>query len=156
MLLIEVSGLEGKKTLFVSSGADGNWTLINNISKTIPGAHLVIEVSRPDLKYPRNAISAMANGERFRVVYAMRDEPSWQFYDLGPPLDFEDVIHYRARIKKERLTPAIIASYLKRMTYGSLRRDFWIDHIVPARLLAMPDFRLWRPTPAGGNYGDST
>jgi hypothetical protein len=146
LLMSEVIGCEGKKTLLVTSVADGYWTLVGNISKTIPGTHLVIEVSRPDLKYPRNAISAIAYGERFRVVYAMRDEPSWQFYDCGQPLDFEDVTHYRARIKKKRLTSAIIASYLKRMTYGSLRRDFWIDHTAPARLLAMPDFRLWRPT----------
>jgi len=74
----------------------------------------------------------------------MRDEPSWKFYDHGEPLDFEDVDYYRAKIKKERLTPKIIAGYLKQMTYGSLRREFWINPAAPAHILAVPDFRLWQ------------
>jgi len=154
ILLSEVHGTQEKKTLFVSSVADGYFSMIISISKKIPGTHLLIEVSRPDLTYPRSAVGAVEAAESVRTVYAMRDSDVWVFYEKGDPLPFEDIGLYQARRKRDRLTPEIIAMYLKRIGYGSLRREFWIDEAAPAHVLATQDFRLWRTDQAvSGNLG---
>jgi len=122
--------------------------MIISMSKTIPGTHLLFEISRPDLAYPRSAVRAVEAGESVRTVYAMRDSDAWVFFEKGDPLPFEETNLYHARRKKDRLTPEIIAMYLERIGYGSLRREFWIDEAAPAHVLATEDFRLWRPDQA--------
>jgi hypothetical protein len=145
ILLSEVDGTDGRKTLFVSSVADGYSSMIMSISKTIPGTHLSVNVSRSDVAYPGNGISAVQAGKPIRTVYAMLDGDRWAFFQKGDPLPFEDVDRYRARRRRDRLTPEIISIYLERIGYGSLRREFWIDETAPARVLATGPFRLWRP-----------
>jgi hypothetical protein len=148
ILLSEVHGSQGKRTLFVSSVADGYSSMVITISKMIPGTHLLIEVSRQDLAYPRSAVRAAEAAESVRTVYAMRDSDAWVFYEKGDPLPFEEIGLYQARRKRDRLTPEIIAMYLERIGYGSLRRDFWIDEASPAHVLATQNFRPWRPDQA--------
>jgi hypothetical protein len=144
ILLSEVTGNEGKKTLFVSSVADGYSSMIMSLSKTILGTHLSINVSRPDVAYPGNAISAVQAGKSVRTVYAMLDNDRWIFFQNGDPLPFEDIDRYRARKKRDRLTPEIISVYLDQIGYGSLRREFWVDDTAPAYVLATRAFRLWQ------------
>ena len=146
ILLSEVEGPEGAKTLFVSSVADGYMSMIYMISKGVPGLHLVIQASSLSCKYPRNAITAIAEEETVRVVYAMRDTNTWEFIEKGAPLFFEDSGLYGARQKRDRLTPEIISKYLARFGYGSLDKDFWIS-AEPAQLLCEREFRLLSEVP---------
>lgn len=145
ILLSEVDGDDGKKTLFVSSVADGYLSIVFCISKLIRGAHFEFCVSRPDLTYPANVIHVLEDGKSVRTVYSMRDGDRWVFFEKGDPLPFEETDLYRARRKRDRLTPEIISTYLERIGYGSLKREFWINATAPARLLAMSSFRFSRP-----------
>jgi hypothetical protein len=145
ILLSEVNGSDGKKTLFVSSVGDGYSSMILSLSKAIPGQHLSVNVSRLDIAYPANAINVVDAGKSVRSIHVMLDGDSWVFFQKGEPLSFEDVDRYRARRKKDRLTPQIVSTYLNQIGYGSLRREFWIDEAAPAHLLATRAFRLWRP-----------
>ncbi|WP_283470535.1 hypothetical protein [Methylosinus trichosporium] len=145
ILLSEVDGNDGKKTLFVSSVTDGYSSMIFCISKLIPGAHFKFDVSRPDLLYPGNAIRVLEDGKNVRTVYSMRDGERWVFFENGHPFPFEETDLCLARRKRDRLTPEIISTYLERIGYGSLKREFWINATAPARLLAMSSFRFCRP-----------
>ena len=145
ILLNEVSGRQGKRTLFISNTEDGYRSMILCISKIIPGTHLMFRVSRVDLQYPGNFLEAAEGGEFVRTVYAMRDSDRWVFFEKGDPLPFENLDQYLAQRKRDRLTPEIISTYLKRIGYGSLRQEFWLDKTAAAHALATRDFRLWRP-----------
>lgn len=141
ILLSEVEGPEGKRTLFVSSVADGYSSMIYMVSKQVPGHHLAVQVSSLSCEYPRNALTAIAANSEVRVVYAMRDINAWDFFEKGEPLEFENLSFYQARQKRDRLTPEIISEYLARFGYGSLDKDFWIS-AAPAHLLCEREFRL--------------
>lgn len=145
ILLSEVNGSDGKKTLFVSSVADGYSSMVLSLSTAIPGQHLSVNVSRLDIAYPANAINVVEAGKSIRSIYAMLDGDRWVFFQKGEPLFFEDADRYQARRKKDRLTPQIVSTYLNQIGYGSLQREFWIDEAAPAHLLATRAFRLWRP-----------
>lgn len=149
ILLSEVNGKDGKRTLFVSSVNDGYSSMVLSLSKAIPGTHLSVNVSRLDIRYPANAISVVEGGKSVRSIYVMLDGDRWVFFQKGEPHSFEDVDRYGARRKKDRLTPQIVSIYLNRIGYGSLRREFWIDEAAPAHLLASRAFRLWRPKTEG-------
>jgi hypothetical protein len=145
ILLSEVKGNQGRRTLFMSNVADGYRSMIFSVSRSIPGVHLMFCVCRSDLEYPGNFVEAAAGGEFVRAIYSLRDSNGWVFFEKGAPLTFEDVDNYRARRKRDRLTPEIVSSYLKRIGYASLRQEFWIDETASAHVLATRDLRLWRP-----------
>ncbi len=145
IMMTTVDGSDGKRTLLVNSVSDGFLSLIYSMSNTIRGIHLMVSVSRLDLKFPRNSILAVANGDLVRTVYAMRDSGAWVFFEKGDPLPFEDADNYRARRKKDRLTPEIISACLTRIGYGSLRQEFWVDQTARAHVMATRDFRFWHP-----------
>ena len=85
---------------------------------------------------------ALRGGSHIRTVYAMLDN-DWVFFEKGDPLPFEEVAHYRARRKRDRLNVDIVSSYIARSGYGSLCSAFWIDATAPAQLLGTRDFRVW-------------
>ncbi|CCE06200.1 hypothetical protein BRAS3843_1640010 [Bradyrhizobium sp. STM 3843] len=141
ILLSEVEGVEGRKTLFVSSVADGYSSMITCISREIPGTHLTFAVSRPKIRYPGCSFRAIRDGETVRTVYAMLDN-SWVFFERGSPLPFEEVDLYSARRKRDRLSVDILSSYIGRLGYGSLKTEFWIRTTAPAQLMATNGFRI--------------
>jgi hypothetical protein len=145
LILSELNGKEGPRTLFLSNVADGYSSMVFMLSKIIRGVHLSFEVSNMTVRYPRNAITASENGNYIRVVYSMLDGDKWQFFEKGSPLKFEDVGRYRARRKKDRLNPEIVASVLEMYGYGSLDSEFWITDSVPARLICDAGFKPWHP-----------
>jgi len=145
ILLSEVDGVDGRKTLFVSSVADGYSSMIAGVSREISGTHLTFEVSRPDVRYPGCASYAIRDGKSVRTVHAMLDN-NWVFFEKGELLPFEQIDHYCARRKKDRLSVDIISSYINRLGYGSLDMGFWIDSTAPAHFLATTGFRMWNPS----------
>ena len=141
ILLSEVEGPDGKRTLFISSVPDGYSSMIYMVSKRVPGLHLAVQASNLSCEYPRNALMAIAGDQEVRAVYAMRDTKAWDFFEKGEPLPFEDLSFYGLRQKRDRLTSKIISEYLVRFGYGSLDKDFWIS-AEPAHLLCEREFRL--------------
>lgn len=153
ILLSEVDGVDGRKTLFVGSVADGYSSMIAGVSREISGTHLTFKVSRPDIRYPGCALSAIRDGKSVRTVYAMLDN-NWVFFEKGELLPFEQIDHYGARRKMDRLSVDIISSYVNRLGYGSLDLGFWIGSTAPAHFLATTGFRTWNPPErAGGDFG---
>jgi hypothetical protein len=73
ILLSEVNGNQGRRTLFISNVADGYRSMIFSVSRSIPGVHLMFCVCRSDLEYPGNFMEAAAGGEFVRTIYSLRD-----------------------------------------------------------------------------------
>ena len=143
ILLSEIDGPSGLRTLFVSNVADGFSSMIYMASRRIGGLHFSIQTSSYLCNFPRNAFSVIMDERDVRVVYSMRDANSWEFFQKGEPLSFEDVSFYDAKKKRDRLTPSIISTYLVQIGYGSLEKDFWIS-AAPGHLLCESEFRLWK------------
>src|SRR5580704_3159359 len=97
IMISEVDGKDGKRTLLINNVADGFLSLIHTSSNTIPGIHLVFTISRPNLEYPGNALRAVIQGKSVRTVYAMLDGNAWVFFEKGAQLPFEDVGYYSAQ-----------------------------------------------------------
>lgn len=142
ILLSEVSGPQGLRTLFVSNVADGYSSMIYMVSRQVAGPHLSVQASSMSCVYPRNAFAMISSDREIRVVYAMRETDAWDFFEKGKPLSFERLDFYKNQRKKDRLTPDIISGYLANFGYGSLDQDFWIS-AAPAHLLCDSEFRLW-------------
>ena len=147
MLLSEVDGSDGLRTLFVSSVRDGYSSMICCISREIPGQHLSVRVSRSDIVYPIAELKFVEDFETKRLVRTMREETGWDFFETGTRAAFESVSFYEARSKRDRLTPEIIALYLSRFGYGSLSLNYWIDESASAHLLCEDGFGVAQ-TPA--------
>lgn len=156
ILLSEVVGPEGVKTLFVSSVADGYSSMVYTISGKLPGLHLEVQISRLSIDYPRNALTAIEGQEAVRVVYSMKDTSSWEFFERGRTLPFEQLEFYKARRKRDRLTPEIIERYISDLGYGTLDELFWTSN-EPAHLICDASFRLAeRPRPDMGSSGSKS
>ena len=61
---------------------------------------------------------------RVRHLLCYQD-PQWEFYEEGEPLEFEDVELYKSRLKKNRLNREIILQYLKRLGWDIMNENFW-------------------------------
>jgi hypothetical protein len=142
ILLSEVDGPSGRKTLFVSSVRDGSSSMIYVLSKRLPGFQISIEVSRMSTEYPRNAMTVLSGGKTTRAVHAMKDDPRWDFWEEGTPLWFEKTEKYSARRIKDRLNTQLMTQYISDLGYGSLDEGYWISK-EPAHLIASKGFRLW-------------
>ncbi len=157
ILLSEVQSSEGPINLFVSSVRDGYRSMVVAISKAIPDEVVQFRMSY----FPASVgtacfIKSFVAGKSQRSVYVTRDDISdrWEFFEQGQPLKFEEPELYQARRKKDRLNLTIISSYLKKLGYVSLEREFWINAHASARLLAHGQFRIWHPPEDGNSDGD--
>jgi hypothetical protein len=55
----------------------------------------------------------------------MKDDPKWEFYSVGTPLPFEDLVKYRARKVRDRLTPSMLWSYVRSLGWDIQDAGFW-------------------------------
>lgn len=113
MLLSEVGGDQGLKTLFISSVRDGYSSMVHCVSRVIPGEHLSVRVSRPEAQFPIAEFVLVQAFEAKRVVRAMRGDDGWEFFLRGEPAAFEDTSLYEVQKKRDRLTPEIISALLE-------------------------------------------
>lgn len=76
-------------------------------------SHRVIEIRvSPSLdEWPICELALYEHGELRRFVRAFRDDPSWEFYQRGEPLDFEDLEAYTRQRIRDRFTPEMLRSY---------------------------------------------
>jgi hypothetical protein len=143
IMLYEINGRGGTKTVFLSSVEDGYSSMIHVLSKTIPGVHFSIRVTQKN-ELPGYFFRAVSGGEDLRFVYLMKDGAKWVFFEKGKPFYFEEVERYLSRIKTHRLSPEVISIYLDRIGYGSLSKTYWIDSAKDAILLATDGFVPWK------------
>lgn len=88
-------------TMMLSNLIDG-WQTLGYILNKVKGIQML------DLSLMDDYVQFNFNDDRFiRVMWDDR----WDFYEFGQPLPFENTQQYKARLKKDRLTPEMVEEY---------------------------------------------
>lgn len=64
-------------------------------------------------------------GEYERTIFSTNDGGKWVFEESGERYDFENVEAYKARLKKDRFTPEMLADYLENLGIKGFKPDFY-------------------------------
>lgn len=117
------------KTIMLSNSYDGWITLANHISSKTNSGHITFFITF-DEKKENDAQYMFVNKiseEEERVVYSMKEESRWLFFQDGKPQSFENIEHYRKRRIKERLNVAILVDYCQKLGLDIMNDSFWIS-----------------------------
>ena len=133
----------GVKSLFVSSVADGDNSLLHCLSRRVAGGIIALRMEDLCAVYPMNQVLLLDNFEVRRIVRVMKDERGWDFFEEGPPLWFEDAGNYLSFRKKDRLTPTILEAYLSKLGFVSAEESFWTDSSRTAAYIGERGFEFW-------------
>ncbi|QDQ25893.1 hypothetical protein FNU76_05745 [Chitinimonas arctica] len=117
--------LNEKWTLYFDNGANGTDAAspMSVLSSRLKVDSLRItmadEVKNPDsgqvMQYRASIFECYSEGVDRRHVFSANDGGKWKFGESGDPFEFEDVAAYKLKSIKDRLTNAMILSYLKRL-----------------------------------------
>jgi len=110
-------------TAMVSNLEDGWMTMVNALAKRLPGTHLLARTSVDD--YPITDLEIWVEGQSVRYVRAMKEDPSWEFYQRGEPLVFEQPDCYEQRRISQRFNRTILFETLKRAGWPVADEEFW-------------------------------
>ncbi len=61
-----------------------------------------------------------------RIIYSMKENKKWIFFEKGKPLDIENLNYYKKRIIKQRMNNEIIIEYLEKMKIN-LNKQFFLS-----------------------------
>jgi hypothetical protein len=112
-------------TVFMTSFDSLGWLeLIKVLSGSISGRHVSVVSSSTSVTYPVQWFSIAQDGLRLRMVRVMKD-PHWDFYEDGIPLDCENLVAYKKRRIKDRLTRESIAAYCREIAVDPSEPGFW-------------------------------
>ncbi|UAY54270.1 hypothetical protein [Arachidicoccus terrestris] len=127
-LIWEPRNLIGK-TAFLSSYSDGRYTLVlNYCEKYKVKAVSVSFTNRKDtsyLAYMFKYFDFSQNEVVERIIYTIKDDAKWVFYEKGKIQPFEDMANYKNRIKTKRFNRNILLSYLGKMNINIEKGSFW-------------------------------
>ena len=113
-------------TIMFANIMDGYTSLIKYVSRIYNNMeYYTISIS--------DGTSQMMNAYHFQYYAQSKQrhilcyqDPQWVFFEDGEPLWFEDVTHYKQRLKKNRLNKSIILEYLKSLGWEIDKEDFWL------------------------------
>ncbi|NTE00364.1 hypothetical protein G6M24_24820 [Agrobacterium tumefaciens] len=95
--------------------------IVNELKLDAFSFHMTSDMNISDA---RNSFTHWANGNKARVVYAMKD-PKWIFYEEGDPLWLENIEFYKRKIIKDRLNHNILISYCQELNLNIIEKSFW-------------------------------
>jgi hypothetical protein len=111
--------------VLVANLQDGWSSLCHLLAREHRQFQIQAKSTRPGAAWPQNKIDVWGDGERSRVVMAMRDTDAWKFFQKGEPRDFEEVALYERRIIRQRLDRDAIVRYLRRIGWDISKPSFW-------------------------------
>jgi hypothetical protein len=113
------------KTAFMSNLTDG-WQSLCHMLGTKEGLRtLRVRASTAREEWPVVDFEYYRGGLSCRYVRAMRDDPRWEFFQTGQPLDEENLERYSARRIRDRLTEQDVADIAAKLGWPVSRADFW-------------------------------
>ncbi|CAM2009667.1 hypothetical protein [Acanthopleuribacter pedis] len=120
-------------SVFFSNYIDGLSGTIKALTGCFERHSYSAHVSAPEDDFPYFSFQFFSEGAVERVVYAMKDDPKWEFFQKGELLPIEDASSYRKREIRNRLTEEIIASYFKKLGWDISLESFWASSGSPMR-----------------------
>ena len=113
------------RTVMISNLQDGAHSLFWNLATVLKVEAIAIRTSSKTTGDDiMNDLMYLNKGEEQRYVRTMTD-PSWEFFEKGKPLWFEDVSLYSKRYKKDRMNRRIIVDYCLKLGLEVDSHDFW-------------------------------
>ena len=118
----------GKKshTIFMANFSDGWFTLANILGVRFKHELYRLRISDPKSEWPVWSFEYFLEGKEVRVIQVLKDDPSWEFYERGDILPFENLGYYKRRIIKERFNKDILIEYMKAVGWDLLDESFWL------------------------------
>ena len=113
------------RTVMISNLYDGAHSLCWNLARKLGVESLSVRTT--DLATKNDTVNELIyynTGEMRRIVRTMTD-PSWDFFEEGEPLWFEDVTLYSKRYKKDRMNRRILIDYCSKLGLEVDSPDFW-------------------------------
>ena len=117
------------RSAFMATFSDGWATLIHNMGTTYKHDCLKIRISSVTAIYPICELFYYEGGEEKRLIRSMKDEPRWEFYQKGAPLQFEKLDYYKKRRIKDRFSEELLLEYLLMMGWNIRDEIFWKTEI---------------------------
>jgi hypothetical protein len=114
-------------TVFMGHHSDGMSHSVFRLSEDSPRQWINVRIyeSKQD-PYPAYFFSYFAKHRAIRrEIAACKDDRGWAFFEKGPVQPFENTNYYAARLKKDRLTRAIITEYMEKLGFMIRDDDFW-------------------------------
>lgn len=111
-------------TALIANLEDGWMTMCNLLATRVPGEHVLVR-SSDDKDYPVSDIEIWEGGTSVRYVRAMREDPSWEFYQRGALRSFEEPANYKKRRIADRLNRGILLTYLAKLGWDLASPKFW-------------------------------
>jgi len=99
-------------SVFAPNIQDGWHTLVNILSTKHLCDSYSIRLSLQDDEYPICELSTYEEGIRRRYIRVMKDDPKWEFFEVGEPYPFEELKNYSKRLKKHRFTKDMLYRYI--------------------------------------------
>ena len=127
----------------IANLADGWATMCNVLAGQLPGMSILVR-SATAQEYPLTDLQVWDKGESVRYVRAMREEPSWEFFSKGDPMEFENLDHYKRRRIADRLNRDILVEYLARLGWDLASPTFWQSKLLAFYLLE-PHMKVTEP-----------
>ena len=116
------------KTAFLPNYSDGMYTFIYNFCKIYHLSATSIRLSnnaKDKHCFSLNLFDFTNNKTTERVIYNIKENKRWVFYDKGPIQPFEDVENYQTRFISKRFDRRILLEYLNRLNIQIENNDFW-------------------------------
>jgi hypothetical protein len=110
-------------TIFFSNLQDGWHTLIHILSKKYLFPSYTIALENILSEEP-HFLFYYHEGEKERIVRAMKESNRWNFYEEGIPLIFENLDNYTKKRIKDRVTKEMLIGYLKYLNWDILDDAF--------------------------------
>lgn len=127
ILLWEPKNNEGKTALFVNL-LDAYNSLIHVWNDKYGKQAITLKLSNDSIcDYPHHEINIKTENKEERIIYT-HVESKWEFFQIGPIQEFENLDHYKSRKIKDRLNNEIVNAYLSSLGYEIGSDSFYKSH----------------------------
>ncbi len=110
---------------FFANLEDGWHTMVHHLGVRSGLSCLSIRASGNKEEWPIREMRAYVDGALRRMVRVMKDDPKWEFFELGEPLAFEDVDAYSARLMRNRLPLDRLLDYCEHLGWDLRDEATW-------------------------------
>jgi hypothetical protein len=111
--------------MLTTNYADGFARFLRAYLGAMPVDFTEIRATAANSSWPVFTFVHYEKGIERRCVQVLKDDPKWQFFQRGAPLEFENTEMYSAHRIKDRLTAESIVRYLSALGYDLGNPAFW-------------------------------
>jgi len=117
-------------TMLMANFSDGWLTLVHNLGIKYGHELYRLRISSADSEWYVCSLTYYKNGKERRIIQALKDDPRWEFFQKGEPLEFEKLEYYKKRRIKDRFNSSILFEYLNASGWNLESDKMWEPNIL--------------------------